>query len=278
MKKHILVICLMLNIILILQTSASEAGTFFLGVKGWYTMWDSAIMDYLEKDIAVSFAQNRVQFQAQRDDGEGYLIGPLFGYQTDDGKWAFSFAPMIISDFTQDWDGSAGSMNLRGEADLERQDYDLAVTYTLSQYFKVFAGYKYQDMKLDFDLIYDTIMGSQLDTFIVEAQAHIPTFGIGLAYPINEKIAVSGQAGLLYPMMDMEISSETGATDDILPQARPGFNSEVNLTYQPMKNILVQLGYRYQMFEFKGRSPGKTEAITSRDITHGVTLSTVYIF
>lgn len=279
MKKKVLIFCFIITFALIGQPSASKAGTFFLGVKGWYTFWDSGILDWLEKDIALSFQQNRVQFEARRDEGDGFLVGPLLGYLTDDGKWSVSLAPMIFSNFTQDWDGSASAMMLSGSADLTRRDYDLAITYHYSQYIRFFAGYKYQDMDLDFTLNTTTTLGTQTDTFNVEAEAHIPSFGVGVVLPlIQEKVVVGAQAGLLYPMMDMEITNQSGTTEDILPHSRLGFNVEGNLTYQPWESIIIQAGYRYQMFEFEGRGPGRTTTIKSRDITHGPTLSLVYAF
>lgn len=277
--KKVLIFCFIITFALIGQPPVSKAGTFFLGVKGWYTIWDSAILNWLENDIGLSFQQNRVQFNATDDDGDGYLVGPLLGYLTDDGKWSVSFAPMIFSDFNQDWEGSASAMILSGSAKLERQDYDLAITYHYSQYIKVFAGFKYQDMKLDFTLNTTTTLGTQTDTFNVEAEAYIPSFGFGVVLPlVQEKVVVGGQAGLLFPMMNMEITNQNGTTDDILPHMSVGFNVEGNVTYQGWENIIIQAGYRYQWWEFEARGPGRTTAITSQDITHGPTLSVVYTF
>ncbi|UCG77888.1 MAG: hypothetical protein JSV21_09990 [Nitrospirota bacterium] len=277
MRRFILVLFIVLIALIIVLPLNSDAGDYFVGVKGYYSFWDSGILDWLEKDIAVAFLVNRVQFEAKRDIGSGYMVGPLLGYRTDDGKLSVSFAPMVLSSFDQDWAGTAGAMNPRGTARLDRQDYDLAVSYALNGMFKAFFGYKYQQMELKLDMTY-TLMGTQVDRYIVDAHAHVPTFGVGAAYPVMDKVVLSGQAGISYPMMDMKITNENGVTEDILPQGQLGFNTEINVTYQAIENVLVQLGYRYQMFEFTGRAPGRTEAITSRDITHGVTLAVFYTF
>ena len=264
---------------LLLQPATSLAGTFIVGAKGWYTIWDSGILDWLEKDIGLSFQQNRVQFRADRDPGNGFLAGPLLGYLTDDGKWSVSVVPMVFSNFSQDWNGTASAMTLQGDAELTRRDYDLAVTYKLSDHFKAFAGYKFQDMDLKFILVTTTILGSQTDTFDVEATAHIPSFGFGVALPLaRERVVVGGQAGVLLPMMDLKVTDQNGVTEDILPHPGLGFNAEATLTWQPVERMILQLGYRYQVFEFEARGPGRTETITSRDITHGPTLSLAYAF
>jgi opacity protein-like surface antigen len=202
----------------------------------------------------------------------------MIGYQSDDGKWSVSFAAMFISSFNQDWEGSAGAMMLEGDVELDRRDYDLAVNYTFSKYFKAYAGYKYQDMDLDFELTFNTGLGAQTDTFDIEADAHIPTFGIGAAYPVHDQVVIGGQIGVLYPLMDMEITNEDGRTDDIIPHSRIGFNTEANITYQPWEHLIIQAGYRYQEFTFKARGPGRTDIIKSVDKTYGPTLSAFYMF
>lgn len=278
MKKHILIFFITGTLVLAVSPFKSYAGTVFVGAKAWYAEWDSGILDWLENDIGISFSQNRLSFKAERDVGDGYLVGPMIGYQTDDRKWSFSFAPMIVSDFSQDWDGSAGAMTISGDVELERQDYDLAATYSLSDYFKVFAGYKFQDMEMNFNLTYNSGLGGQTDTFDVEAQAHIPTFGAGVAYPVHKKVVIGGQAGVMYPMLDMKITNENDETDDIIPHSRLGYNTEATITFMPVDQFIIQAGYRYQEWTFKGRGPGRTKIIKSTDETYGPTLSMVYMF
>ena len=85
-----------------------------------------------------------------KSDGEGYLAGPMVGYQTDDGNWSYSFAPMVFSDFTQDWSGNSGPMILNTTVELERHDFDFAASRKINNNFKYYIGYKYQDMSMDF--------------------------------------------------------------------------------------------------------------------------------
>jgi hypothetical protein len=278
MKMTKFVMMIVLFSVFFLWPTASEAGTYFLGVKGWYATWDSGILDWLEEDIATTFAQNRLDFEADRDPGDGYLVGPLLGYQTDDGKWSYSLAVMVFSDFEQDWGGNAGTMILTGDAELERHDIDFAVNYTLSKYFKLYGGYKYQDSELDFTLSFMSTMGMQTDVFKVDFKAHIPTFGIAAVYPLHQTVVIGGQAGLLYAIMDMKIKNPDGDTDDIWPQPGLGFNTEANITYMPWRHLIMQLGFRYQVFTIEARGPGREEIVKSYDITYGPTFSLVLTF
>ncbi len=277
--KKFLVSSFILVLYLTLWPTISNAGTFMVGAKGWYASWDSAILDWFEQDIAIGFRENRLTLTADSDPGEGYLAGPLFGYQTSDGKWSFSFAPMVFSSFSQDWHGTAGSMVLTSDVDLERKDFDLAASYTLTKYLKVFFGYKFQDMDLDFTLSYDTLVGPQTFRYKVESMVHIPTVGVGGVYPLSEKFVTGLQLGVLYAIPELNlIKIDTGEVEDIEPWPSLGFNGEATATYQLFESFIVQLGYRYQVFTLEARGPGRVEKTKSYDITHGAILSAVYVF
>jgi hypothetical protein len=243
MKKYIQLIIIILGVLYLLPLNAA-AGTYIFGVKYWNADWDSAILDWFEKDIALSFQENRLQLTASKDPGKGYLYGPLIGYQTDDQKWSFGFAPMIFSSFDQDWDGSAGTMNLETTVNLERKDYDFVVGINLSKYLKGYLGYKYQDMKMEFDYSYVTTMGRTTFNYDIESKVHMPTVGLGGFYPLHEKVAIGLQLGLLYAIPDLKITEASTGTDNIKPWPNLGFNVEGSLTYQPFGNLVLQAGYR----------------------------------
>jgi hypothetical protein len=276
-KKLTAVLGLFFCLGMAVNPSGAWGGTYFTGVKAWYASWDSAILDWFEEDLANSFMENRLPLTADSDPGDGYLAGPLFGYLTDDGKWSFSFAPMVISDFSQDWHGTAGPMRLNTEVELTRHDFDFAASMKLSDHYKIFFGYKYQDMKMDFDLSYDIMGDAQNFSYRIESQIHIPTVGVSGVYQLGSSFVVGGQAGLLYTFPTMEITSDD-TTTDIRPWNSFGFNLEASLTYRPVTDFLFQAGYRYQLFEFEAMAPGSYEETSSYDITHGVTLTGVYLF
>jgi hypothetical protein len=275
MKKLIIIYIIGILYLFPLNTTA---GTYITGMKYWEAKWDSAILDWFEEDIAISFEENRLQFSGHKSTGDGYLAGPLIGYQTDDQKWSFSFAPMVFSSFDQDWSGAAGPMALNTKVDLERMDFDFAASYTLSKYLRVYAGYKYQDMNMDFILSYGTTMGNYTLDYDVESTVHMPTIGLGGVYPVHEKAVLGLQAGLLYCIPHLEVKEASFGTENIKPWPELGFNVEGSITYKPFKDFIFQAGYRYQTFKLTARGPGRMNVSTSYDVTYGLTLSVLYVF
>ena len=67
MYKNKWIIVIILISTLVVWPSTARAGTYFLGAKGWYTTWDSGILDWIEEDIAKSFRENRLDFNAHKD-------------------------------------------------------------------------------------------------------------------------------------------------------------------------------------------------------------------
>jgi len=278
-RKTILLVIFIL--LLFFSPATTNAGNFIVGAKGWYASWDSSILDWFEQDIALDFMNRRLTLTADSDPGTGYLAGPLLGYQTDSGKWSFSFAPMIFSSFTQDWSGTAGSMALNSNVDLSRQDYDFSATYTLSKYLRAYAGWKIQIMEMDFTLSYETPARPQTSAYKVESMVHMPTVGLGLTYPVHEKIVLGLQLGALYAVPDLKITDQDSLSRNLFPQPSFGYNSEVNISIQPIERLVFQLGYRYQVFTLETVNIVDTDTLEkwdSYDVTHGGTLSVVYVF
>jgi hypothetical protein len=129
--------------VLVVSPGALEAGTFMVGGKHWEAEWDSAILDWFEKDIGAGLTELGLTLNSDIDRGSGYLAGPLLGYQTDDGAWAVSLAAMEFSHFAQDWTGNAGTMALQTNVDTDRKDFDFAVSYSLSKHEDKWSFFKY---------------------------------------------------------------------------------------------------------------------------------------
>ncbi len=278
MRIKKLIIIIIIIFIVAINPLASEAGTFMVGAKGWYTTWEASILDWFEKDIAVNFMETGAALLADKDPGYGYLAGPLLGYQTDNGKWSISIAPMVFSSFSQDWTGSIGAMALKSDVRLERKDLDFAVNYSVSKYVKIFVGYKHQMIDMEFLLSYNTMMEGKEFKYDLESTVYIPTAGAGFFYPVHEKLVVGLQLGALYSIPDLKMTNYINEEFDIWPHPSIGFNGEASINYQPLQKLIVQLGFRYQKFILKVRSPGRWNKTESEDITHGVTLSALYLF
>ena len=264
----------------------SNAGTFMVGTKYWHADWDSAILDWFEKDIGGGFKTLGVELQSDIDTGSGYLAGPIFSYQTDDGNLAVSLAPMLFSSFSQDWTGKAGAMDLVTKVDTERTDIDFAIIYSLAEhqdkfslfkYLKIFLGYKYQTIIYDLKLSYTT-MAPRDFYYKLDAEIHMPTIGLGLVYPAFDKLAIGFQTGLGLALIDLEMKDPDGSTFDISPKTSISYNNEITVTYKPIDNLIIQWGYRYQIWYLTARSPQHWRETESEDITHGPTISFLYLF
>lgn len=285
--KKALILSFILACFLAVSSGTSAAGTFMVGGKYWYAEWDSAVLDWFEKDIGAGLKEMGLPLDSDIDTGTGYLAGPLLGYQTDDGTWAISLAAMVFSDFSQDWKGIAGSMALDTNVDTERKDFDLAVIYALSKYqdtwslFKytrVFAGYKYQIVEYDLSLDYETFMGGRQFDYKLDAGVHMPTLGIGFVYPIFEKWVLGLQAGVGLALIELEMKDPDGKKFDISPSASITYNGEFTVTWSPMEHLMIQLGLRGQVWYLKARSPSWWEETESKDVTWGPTISAVLAF
>jgi len=264
--------------IILLFPGISAADTYFLGFKTWFTTWDSSVLDWFEKDLAAGFIENGLVLDASKGDGTGYLAGPVLGYQKEGSPWSFSSAFMIFSDFSQDWEGTASSMDIESDLALDRIDVDLAGNYQLSDNFKLFVGYKHQHTKIDFGLTYDTMMGTRDFDYTLEADAKMPTAGVAGVTQLGEKVMLSAQFGLLYSIMDLTLTDDAGTSFEIWPRPSLGFNSEIDLNYHVTEEIVIQAGYRYQIFQLEARSPERWEIVTvSNDITEGFVMSIVWV-
>ena len=190
----------------------TKMGTFMLGVKGWYAYWDSAVLDWFEKDIRAGFREMGLSLNSDIDTGTGYLAGPLLGYQTADGTWAFGIAAMFFSSFSQDWDGEAGQMKLETDVETDRWDLDFSIVYSLSRhqdvwsffrYSSLFAGFKFQKVDYDLELEYDTLMGRRRFDYKLDAEVYMPTLGAGFVFPMLDNLAFGLQAGVGIALIEL---------------------------------------------------------------------------
>lgn len=295
MKKAYVFLCL-LAVLLALHPAKAKAGTYFVGLKSWYeTTWDSALLDIYDQNINDDLPS--IGFYDVESDtyvGTGYLAGPLFGYQTNDKLWSFSFAPMVVSDFSQEIRGAAlydidiGSIfgfpglympvtaSTKTVVDVTRRDYDLAVSYSLSQfkenysffkYCKAYLGLKYQEIDYDFHLTTKVGNLSPLtDTVSFDYQVYVPTLGGGFVYPFTEEIVGGIQVGL-----GMAHFEGIDVDDSI------AYTFEASINISPAESVIVQIGYRYQQFSYDlHTNDGRN--FSAVDKTRGPTLSLVNAF
>ena len=264
MKKRILILSVFLMFSI---PSASRAGTFMLGLKGWYTSWDSAFAKTLGAYYHDYFVAAGIPNTVTINPGTGYLAGPLVGYQTDDRKWSLSFAGMIFSSFKQNTKFETSTEKAVLDLKLTRKDMDFTAGYSLSDHLKLFAGYKYMYTRAD--LKFKFYNGEQ-DMGWYQTTSNIPSFGVGTAFPLSDKLLLSGQFGLLYVKTNMEYKDGTSYKVD----NSWGYTIEAALNYLLTQNVFLQAGVKYQTFTLK-ISDLKTN---EKDNFFGFTGSAIYMF
>jgi len=268
-----------LVISMIFPLEKAESGTFFVGTKFWYASWDSGILDWMGKEISAQMNANGWDVTSDAENGSGYLAGPLLGYQSTDGLWSVSLAPMVLSDFSQELDLMVDQIGFTFDTkvDVTRYDYDLAFAYSLSplrrwspffEYCRVFAGYKYQVVNMD--IIVRSSGGIPTDAQKTENDytVNMPTIGLGVTYPVTHKIALGLQGGLGLAFFDTPADTDSSTT----------LNAEASLSLVPMDKMIIQLGYRYQEWKYNPSDPEYPVDSSSKDVIAGPILTAVYTF
>jgi hypothetical protein len=292
-KKFVVILSAFL--ILASPLCAADRGTFYAGTKAWYTMWDSGALKWYGNQLSENFQGWGIPISVDTKTGTGYLAGPLLGYQTANGKWNFSFAPMIISHFSQEQSitvlnsDPAYESTIGAGIDLERKDYDFALSYALSglgerwsffKYSKLFAGLKHQATRFELEVTRYTNgvpTGAPLNSGMKYAVT-MPTVGFGIAYPCMKNVVMSLQAGIGMAFIDEQETVYNGYDYDLDPADSVSFNGELGLNYVPVQNTIVQLGYRYQQWDFDPRNGGSYPSGSYKDVNQGPSLAIVYTF
>lgn len=253
----------------------SASAGLMLGVKGWYADWDSATSKAIA-DSMVSYLKaydSTWDINATAKPGNGYLVGPMLGYQTEDKVWSFSMALMMLNKFNQKTDvtvtisGTPVKMDVTNV--LDRKDYDFSASYLLSNSFKVVAGFKY--MTANYNIDYQIQGYAKKDYMDIKTESYIPALGIAFAAPLSEKLAFSIQAGVLYIMPKF---TETGTKINV--DNSLGVNVEPSLSLLVSENFLLQAGIRYQIYEVKFNEVDMN--FTKVDQFIGFTFSAVFLF
>jgi len=263
MRKSVVVFASGIFYFLLLFLAEANAGTILVGAKGWYAEWDSAF----DKAFADAITTALPGFSSTVKPGTGFLVGPTAGYQSDNGDWSLSVAYMAFSSFTNKTEYEFSGVTVETKTEMQKRDLDIALSYSLSDYFKVFAGYKYVTCK------YDVNFDDGSDFYEVKMTSSIPTAGAGLAFPLSEEIALGLQFGLLYVFPEYKISDEKIKTENGY-----GISIEPNLTFLLSESIMTQLGIRYQVYNVKFADPSYPMETTKNDQLVGVTLAVMYLF
>lgn len=257
MKKFLILICIMCIIIISLP-SFSIGAEYIAGVRAGYFAWQPFL-----KDIGASGMSDITW-------GTGILYGPLFSIIfTDDLSVSVS---TLFGKQSTHWQSEMSyfdpSTRVTGNYQFEafRVDVDPAISYRISQYFKLFAGYKYQYLKLAYKYTEirtdSTNQITEVDISTSDPsknQSHGPALGIGFTYPISEVYFFSMNFSGLYMTTDWELTwkgykSNPPPLLNLSPQNKASFtfrqigvNVEPVIGMDPGNNLpIITLGFRFQ--------------------------------
>jgi len=241
--------------------STASAADLLLGLRGGYFMWDPYLKDVNN------------QFQ-DMETGSGALYGPVASILlTDDLSLSFSglIGKQSGGGVSQGVDrGGGSSQDIQFNFDVFRVDLDGALSYRLTDNFKLFAGYKYWYLDTKYEsinYIYDgsnTVTETRHEEITMKQPFHGPAAGLGFSAPLGDKgyffaMNVSG----LYmwgkfkfdqspaDQYDLTYSPGSGQTLD-LDMKMFGVMVEPTVGFNPGQDFpIVTLGLRYQYNKMK---------------------------
>jgi hypothetical protein len=199
--KRIKILCLIILMIFgIISVFAGRASAmdYILGAKGGYFIWDP----YL-KEIGSNFKDMK--------NGDGVLYGPVASVMfTQD--LSFSLSGLFGKQSTH-WmsvnskeEGSSEPKTSNNSFDIKRYDIDSALSYKLSDHFKIFAGYKYQYQKVEVRSVKYSISNSTSNpTTIMIEKTNVkvpynggPALGLGVSAPLGQRFFFASNISALY--------------------------------------------------------------------------------
>lgn len=309
--KRITILFLISLLVFSLQ-NLSYSADLVLGGKAFYANWDPYI-----KDIPGEYPLAKGQGWELIETGGGWMYGPSAGLSLMD-KISLSVSYMygnLLSKFDGISSASGGGSNINsvacetsGYAEAERQDLDAALSFNINTFFKIFAGCKYQPIKLTVkqgqEPYVDFIVSPPDDAYysyrkskmVFESESTSPAVGIGYSQSFADIFAFTLNISALYLLGNMEVTrreivfNNPPETHDAFRAEMDlsgwGFNAEPAILCILKENIIIQAGFRYQMLRINGDFKVKSGSGSEPDVTmdglidqvYGVTFTVLYRF
>jgi hypothetical protein len=235
--------------VLLLSAMPLSAADYIVGVKGGYFLWDS----YMKESNVSSFDR--------MERGDGVLYGPIFSVLFSQNL-SLSFSGLMGRQSSQ-WlitnghpESGAATVSSNTTFTVFRTDLDAALSFRMSQYFRFFAGYKYQhlaielnDIRNGFDagnnLYFTAVSESEIKTAY-----HGPALGLGLSIPVTGKYFLAANLSAVYMpgQFQMDVNSYNYRTTD-------GFTVKHDSSQKGIKSDLRNWGFNFE--PTAGISPGE---------------------
>ncbi len=245
MKRSIFVITLALACAL---ASPAFAMDFILGAKGGYFTW----LPYVKQIEGGGLADV--------DKGQGALYGPVLSVMfTPD--LSLSVAALFGTQSTHwyspnqimSWEtGNSAYVSGNYFMDADRIDIDSALSYRVSEGFKIFAGYKYQMIKVKYKAAerrseippgsYDAYTESEVN---IDTPAQGPALGLGFTLPLGQSFFFTANISALYMAGYFDMYENKAKVYDV--SGSPG---DINtVTYEnrgSMKLDMKEYGFNFE--------------------------------
>jgi hypothetical protein len=303
MKRAINIFIIIVTL-LVFSSGSSFAMEIIAGAKVWYANW----VPWL-RDAGQTAADRYFGFQ-NVETGGGWMYGISASMRfTENLSLSVAYLYGVLDSSYEHEDQAELSDGYTkfyqtGTAEITRQDLDTALNYSVTSWLKVFIGYKYQPIEIDTEQVgaeHNYTTGNNYFkemTQAVEVENHCPALGFGVSYPLTDMFVLNASVSLLYLIGSMDytltIRSYPNADISVSPLGGGDIRGEMDLTgwgfsIDPSivvllkENIILVVGFRYQMIEVDGdyRTIGTSEEITytdMRDHVYGAYLSAMYRF
>jgi long-subunit fatty acid transport protein len=261
MKKFFAVILMVLSFT-VFNSSSASATDFLIGLRGGYFIWEPWI-----KDVA--------DFFGEMDSGNGVLYGPVASVMlTDNLTLSFSglFGSQQGEGLSEDIPRGTQYMDVKFGFKVFRMDIDGALSYRLTDNFKIFAGYKYWYLKTEYTAIdYRYNAGTHdleelnKDEITFTQPFHGPAAGIGFSLPIGTRgCFIAANVSGLYMWGKLKIDNKSGynysglsenydaGSEEKSDMKMYGVNVEPTIGLNPGEGLpIITAGVRYQYNRMK---------------------------
>lgn len=270
MKKYIgitLLFCCMIF------SATANAGTLLIGPKGWYGIYADgaqrlaffAGVNEHGNNLSSGTLYDNEDDRTLDGSGKGSMLGLLVGYQTDDKKWALSLAPMMSINmkfkesqkgYIFDLDGNNDTtadqypVNIEITEELTRIECDSIITRSVTDWFKIFAGYKVQYFHSTGTSTATVMNGSTvLETSTVKTEVtmktHFPVLGAGLAFSFFERFSLGFNFGA-GPYMGSGSYKVGSIAKNVKIEPVAGFVGDINLSVLVSDSVVLQTSGKMQ--------------------------------
>lgn len=195
MKKLFIVLFVILSVTA-WSLSTASAMDFLLGAKAGYFVWDP----YLKRSGSPMYAS--------MENGSGQLYGPVFSMLfTSDFSLSLSglFGEQLANWAEMDYvRGGSNLLSSTYNVEITRRDVDTALSYRLTENFKLFAGYKYQYFNMTIEDVYFSrnistgVQSGGYEKIEIEMPFNGPAAGIGFSTQIGERFFFAANLSGLY--------------------------------------------------------------------------------